>query len=293
MLNWIKALDRILRGEATRLPDLRRGTIDVPLGGLALVILLLGVVYGLCMGTYSIITRHNSPTAFMGYQQAAASAVKVPLLFFLTLLVTFPSLYVFNALVGSRLKFGGLLRLLVASMGVMMALLASFGTIVVFFAVSTTSYAFMVLLNVILFAVSGFVGLGFLLQTLHRITVAQTVESIGPDTYSGATPPAPDRAFEVIATPGDAGIPPPTPPPAGALDQLPGYVVARNVKKVFSIWVIVFALVGAQMSWVLRPFVGSPDADFTFFRERESNFFQAVFKKVGDLLSPDWGGKRR
>ena len=35
--------------------------------------------------------------------QLFASAVKVPALFFLTLAVTFPSLYVFNALVGSRL----------------------------------------------------------------------------------------------------------------------------------------------------------------------------------------------
>ena len=60
----------------------------------------------------------------------------MPALFFLTLIVTFPSLYVFNALVGSKLSLTSLLRLLVASLGVMMALLASFGTIAVFFAVT-------------------------------------------------------------------------------------------------------------------------------------------------------------
>src|ERR687894_337040 len=102
MLHWIRSLDRVLKGDATRPDELRRGSIDVPLGGLSAVV-----------------------------------------------------------------------RLLIAALGVMLALQASFGTIVVFFSVSTTSYPFMVLLNVVLFAVSGFLGLAFLLQTLHRLSLAQ------------------------------------------------------------------------------------------------------------------------
>ncbi|MCY2952941.1 MAG: hypothetical protein NTU53_13345 [Planctomycetota bacterium] len=50
-----------------------------------------------------------------------ATTFKVPLLFFLTLLITFPSLYVFNALVGSRLLIRSVLRLLVASLAVILA----------------------------------------------------------------------------------------------------------------------------------------------------------------------------
>src|SRR5215204_5580937 len=171
----IRALDRILKGESTRVADLRRGSLDVPLAGLSVVILLLGAFYGACMGAYAIIARHGESTAVMGYQQLGASAVKVPALFFLTLVVTFPSLYVFNALVGSRLSLGALLRLLVAALGVTLAVLASFGTIVVFFSLSSTSYAFMVLLNVAAFAVAGLLGMGFLLQTLHRLSQAQVL----------------------------------------------------------------------------------------------------------------------
>src|SRR6185295_15552566 len=111
MLTSIRTLDRILRGEVTRLSDLRRGTLDIPLGGLSLVILVLGAFYGACMGVYAIVTRHGTD--------------EVPMLFFLTLIVTFPSLYVFNALMGSRLSLTALLRLLIATLGVMMALLAS------------------------------------------------------------------------------------------------------------------------------------------------------------------------
>jgi hypothetical protein len=45
--------------------------------------------------------------------QTLSSMGKVPVLFFATLLVTFPSLYVFNALVGSRLTLASVWRLLV------------------------------------------------------------------------------------------------------------------------------------------------------------------------------------
>src|SRR4051812_48708226 len=115
-MQGFRDLDRILRGDTTRLPALRRGTIEVPVGGLAPVLILLGMVYGVCMGCYSVF--RGSPSA--GWQ-VLASTVKVPALFVLTLLVTFPSLYVFNALVGSRLALGALLRLLVAAVGVTVA----------------------------------------------------------------------------------------------------------------------------------------------------------------------------
>lgn len=274
MWNSIRSLDRILKGEATRLTDLRRGTLDIPLGGLSLVILVLGAIYGACMGAFAIIDRHGTVHAAEGYAQLFASAVKVPALFFFTLAVTFPSLYVFNALVGSRLSLGSLLRLLVAALGVMMALLASFGTITVFFAVSTDSYAFMVLLNVVLFAVAGFLGLGFLLQTLHRLYNAQRIiPSSSPDMLDASVP--------IPHLPPDV----PTLPEPGALDPIEGHVSSANVRTVFKIWVVVFALVGAQMGWVMRPFIGDPTKEFTFFRKRQSNFFHDVFQKVTDLMS--------
>lgn len=287
MRQWIRSLDRILKGEATRPESLRTGTIDVPLAGLSLVLLLLGMFYGLCMGAYAVITRWGTSKAYMGWEQAAASAVKVPMLFFLTLLVTLPSLYVFNALVGSRLTFGAELRLLVAALAVMLALQASFGTIVVFFSVSTTSYAFMVLLNVVLFGVSGFLGLGFLLQTLHRLSQARAVAD--PELTVEAPPP--DLAPAPEATESSAPVVPAAPPRLpGALDPVRGQRRDESVKTVFRIWVLVFALVGAQMGWVLRPFVGHPNADFRFFRQRKENFFQAVATKVQELFEPRRGG---
>lgn len=261
---WIRELDRILRGDATRPSALRRGQVEVPAGGLSVVIVLLGLTYGACMGCFALF-KTGGPS----WPQLLASAVKVPLLFFLTLLVTFPSLYVFNALVGSRLSLASALRLLIAALGVLLALLASLGPIVAFFSVITTSYSFMVLLNVAVFAVSGSLGLGFLLQTLHRL-------SLSPPAPVTPTPPSgpEDEALELVEI-----------EPAGALDRMENQVLGRHVKTVFRCWVVLFGLVGAQMGWVLRPFIGDPKSPFTWFRPRTSNFFEAVFHALADLLS--------
>jgi hypothetical protein len=259
MWNALRTLDSVLRGEATAPARLRLGRVDIPIGGLSSLLILLAAFYGLCMGWFALF-NHAEPE----YQQLAASALKVPALFTLTLLVTFPSLYVFNALVGSRLGLLALLRLLVASLAVTVAILASFGPIVAFFSLTTSSYAFMVLFNVALYALAGLLGLGFLLQTLSRIASAMKQENAVSD--SSEAPSA-----------GDAS--------AGALERIPGSVLTRNVKTVFACWLFVFGLVGMQMSWVLRPFIGSPDRPFEWFRERQSNFFEAVSRALFELFS--------
>ena len=56
MLNWIRSLDRVLKGEATKPEALRGGTIDLPVGGLTVVLIVLGAVYGACMGAFALVT---------------------------------------------------------------------------------------------------------------------------------------------------------------------------------------------------------------------------------------------
>ena len=148
-----------MRGEVTQTKSLQRGAIDVDPGRLSLVAIVLSTVYGACMGTFALFSTRSASA-----MQVLASKIKVPALFFLTLLVTLPSLYVFNALVGSRLTVGAVVRLLVATLGVIVAVLASLGPIVAFFSVSTTSYPFILLFNVVIFGVSGTLGMLFLLQ---------------------------------------------------------------------------------------------------------------------------------
>ena len=292
----LRSLDRVLRGDATRPATMGRGMVDVPVGPLSGVALVLAGGYGACVGAFALVGRLGTPRLGDGLLQMASSAVKVPLLLVLTLGVTCPSLYVFNALLGSRLTVASVVRLLAASVAVLAAVLASFGTILVFFSLCTESYAFIVLLNVVLFAVSGGLGLGFLLQTLHRL--ASVPPPPGPPPEPAAVP-AGAAADPVAAEPPPPGVgpavlelrdpdpprrrtPDPTPSP-GPLDRLDPRRELRSVRRVFRVWVLVFGLVGAQMSWVLRPFVLAPGSTFAVFRHRESNFFSAVFAKLSDL----------
>jgi hypothetical protein len=358
---WFSELDLLLRGELTRVSSLRTGGLEINPGRLSLIIILLAMIYGVCMGTFSVFRPKGSDlrlispiksvdeiprggkdlvivadvdhvlhfrmlggdgaaivntdekklpgqarqieglrtqlmglwppheltesdkarvtsavTSIVGHPQprsadptqVLASMLKVPLLFYLTLLVTFPSLYVFNALVGSRLSLGTVVRLLVASLGVMVTVLSSLGPIVAFFSVSTASYAFMLLFNVVVYAVAGTLGMAFLLQTLHRMSV------IDSQRLPGSSPTPPSSPESLVFD-----------DPSGALEPLENRVLSKHVKTVFRLWVIVFALVGAQMGWVLRPFVGNPNTPFTWFRPRASNFFQAVLQTLQSLLS--------
>jgi hypothetical protein len=291
MLHWLKELDRILRGEATQPAALRGGRIDLPALGLSVIAILLGMFYGLCMGSFAVVSGKS-----WGVAQMFASMIKVPSLFFLTLFVTLPSLYVFNALVGSRLTLTSVLRLVIAVLAIMLTLLASFGTIVAFFSFTTETYSFIVLLNVLIFAVSGFLGLGFLLRTLQRLTAVQEIEwlnSLGSQTTRSSpppVPPVPEPAYDAAS--GQPMSPPPLTSPgsvsadirrAGALDRLEESAPSRNVKTVFFIWILIFGLVGAQMSWLLRPFIGGGDK-FAWFRPRGGNFFESVFQHLSKLL---------
>lgn len=293
--HWLIELDRILRGEVTRPEDIQRADIKIPVVGVAVIVILLATIYGFCMGIFALARGVENNEYQQALLQTFASMCKVPLLFFLTLVVTFPSLYVFNALAGSKLRVLPVLKLLIASLAVNLAVLASMGPILAFFSVSTPNYSFIVLLNVVVFSVAGGLGLAFLIQTLNRMALterhrlppirSQPQEVIADATEEDAQASIPNShadlpaADEIHSTRSTSLQRNP-----GPLDQLEGMVVGHHVRKVFACWIIVFGLVGAQMGWVLRPFIGSPSQPFSWFRARKSNFFEAVFNTLTDVL---------
>lgn len=282
-------VDELLRGERTTPQLLAEQGLNIRARRMVFVVIAMGMIYGLCMGSFSLLK--TVPPELAGssgrYMQVVASVVKTPALFFLTLLVTLPSLYVFNALVGSRLRPLGMFRLLFASLAVNTTVLASLGPIVAFFSVSTSSHAFIVLLNVAAFAVAGTLGLMFLLQTMHRMT--------GDDRRAKRPAKKPASAAAEAATSetsgdsNDGGLPTAAAEllEPSAIDMPEGEVFAQHTQTVFRCWVILFALVGAQMGWVMRPFIGTPELPFTWFRERESNFFAAVLGALRRVLVGD------
>jgi hypothetical protein len=260
-LTWMKELDEVLRGHKADPHLLADGTAHIRIRPLVVASIGLGIIYGLFMGLYAVATRTPPSPA-----QMMASAVKVPALFFLTLAVTFPSLYVFSALMGVRLGPKDTLRLILVPIAVNLAVLASLGTITGFFTLSTSSYEFMKLLNFFFFALAGAIGLKVLLTMLSRLEEAQMPPVIAPA-------PEPSQT---------AGSAPATSTPS------PSQPVSREramARRTFQVWVVIYALVGAQMGWILRPFIGAPELKFEWFRIREANIFIDIARTLGKLLN--------
>jgi len=60
-----------------------------------------------------------------------------------------------------------------------------------------------------------------------------------------------------------------------------GVGARRNVVR---FWILLYAFVGSQMAWTLRPFIGAPSMKFELFRQLGGNFYTNVFASIGELL---------
>jgi hypothetical protein len=247
-----RQVDGLLRGRETFSSEEALGKVRA--SQLVIMVLLLAAAYGLFMGLYAIFSRETAE-----YRQLVSCAFKVPALFLLTLFICYPSLYVFSTLLGSRLSFWSTLRLLTAATTITVTVLASFGPITGFFALSTESYPFMKLLNVAFFAVAGFLGVGALVKAWRALVKSQ------------APPLAPPSEPPPVVHPGVRPV---------MVDE-----PTRQINKVFRIWIVIYALVGCQMAWVLRPFVLDPQSPFAWFRARHANFFVDVWNTIWKLIS--------
>lgn len=229
--SWLGRLDAVLRGGYTTAPAIAEGRVDVDVRQLGRLGLGLGAVYGASLGAYGLCHDGDQP-----WLQLLSSMLKLPLLFLLTLLVTFPSLYVFAALLRSPLGRLATLRLLLIAVVVDLAVLASLGPVFAFFAASTQSYQFLLLLNVVFCGAAGLVSL----LVLRRATRAMFADLQAPQQQSG--------------------------------------------RRLLLLWCGVYGTVGAQMGWLLRPFLGAPGQPFELLRAREASFFEAVLHAVRGLF---------
>jgi hypothetical protein len=59
---------------------------------------------------------------------------------------------------------------------------------------------------------------------------------------------------------------------------------ARARRWVMWLWVFVYAFVGSQMAWTLRPFIGAPSMEFELFRQLGGNFYTNIFASIGEIL---------
>ncbi|WP_445638431.1 Actin-binding WH2 domain-containing protein [Nostoc sp. DSM 114161] len=223
-IKYFAVLIGFLRDRQGFLEEVRQGT-RLPNKIISLLVCssLFLAVYGGIIGAY-----HS-------WMQALSSAIKLPALYLITLLICIPTLYFANVIFGSKRTFGQHLALVLTAVSVTSVLLFSFAPITLFFLLTTNNYQFLILLNVFIFALTGFIGISSLYQ-----------------------------ATSLVLEQDDEG--------------------SKTRQKILQFWLFLYAFVGSQLGWTLRPFFGTPDSAFQLFREREGNFYLSVIQAISYLL---------
>jgi len=199
-MRLLRQADDVLRGAPARAAGVR-------LHLLAGLLLGCGLFYGSVMGTFGGVTGDR-------LWQVVYSAVKVPLLLGVTFLLSLPSFFVLNTLLGVRDDFAAVLRALLASQAGLTVILAALAPYTVLWYASFTGYAAALLFNALMFAVASIAAQGLLWRSYQPLIARRPVH-----------------------------------------------------RWLLRLWLVVYAFVGIQMGWVLRPFVGVPGLPVRFFRE--------------------------
>jgi hypothetical protein len=193
----------------------------------------LAVLSTICFGLYGFIigSQHS-------LKQAVSSCVKLPILFLLTLVICTPALFIFSAFFGSRRSLLQTLAILLAGTAITGIALIALSPVTLFFIVTTRSYQFFKIFNVLFFSVSGLMGIGF----FYFLSAHSSPDSTGQKQ------------------------------------------MARGLLLRF--WFLLYAFVGTQLAWTLRPFFGAPGLPFEIVREVGGNFYTDLFQSLGHLFGP-------
>lgn len=116
--------------------------------------------------------------AFHSPLQVLSSAIKLPALYLITLLVCLPTLYIFNVFFGSKQSIGQHFTFLLTAVSVIAILLCSFAPVTLFFLITVNNYSFFLLLNVAIFSLTGILGVSFLYQVMKPIGDNDTAQNI-------------------------------------------------------------------------------------------------------------------
>jgi hypothetical protein len=250
-------------------------------------------VYGAVLGSFHSVLM------------ALTSAVKLPLLFMVTLAICLPTLYLFNLVFGARLSIRQSLSLVMVALTVTAMLALAFAPISLFFLITAPDYAFFKLLNVAILGLSALVGLRFLTGGMKVLNEHGLLAPAVAAPAAPAAVPTPEPAKELVAAgaptesaangSGPAPVQPPTvqiPPPGFAQQhqhprqrspQPAGQPTPPSMSLLY-IWILLFGFVGTQLAWTLRPFFGSPDKGFSLYRDIDGNFYAEIFRTIADLF---------
>lgn len=200
----------------------------------------------IAMSCYGVVLGSSN-----GMLQALSSAIKLPILFLLTLAICLPTLYLFNLVFGARLSVQQALALVLTAITVTAMLTLAFAPISLFFLITAPDYEFFKLLNVAILTLTGIIGLRFLINGMRHMNRLNT---------------SPIPAEPVV-------------------NGQPAQVERPVSMSLIYLWVVLYGFVGTQLAWTLRPFFGDPTQPFAIFRSIEGNFYVNIVQSLAKLFN--------
>ena len=197
---------------------------QVALGQLIWQMLTMSIIclacYGAIIGTFS---WHPL--------QILASAIKMPILFLLTLVICLPTFYLFNLVCNGKLSVAQAIALTLSPIAISSILILAAAPIIFLFLMTeehnARAFALFIIFNTIILSATSLVGLFFLIRGSQQINALASSEE----------------------GEGEAEVP-----------------TTKLVRIHLLVgWLLLYGFVGIQLMFNLRPFFGSPDQPFTLF----------------------------
>lgn len=249
--------------------DLNRHIISM-----LLITIILCAIYGICIGIYKI------------QYQIIFVPIKLPILFLGSFIICFPTLYVFNALLGVNLKVKQTIVIFLMMISMISIVVASFSFINAFMLFTVTNYDIIRILNVLFFIIAGISGAVYLLNTIEIITgEATNVEEIEREGIICSE--CGEEVFQNDKFCGSCGI-----NFEAEGKKLKSKILPRrkriSSKRILSVWLILYGFVIMQMAWLLRPYFGDRFEGTPPFLRPISQYGN-VFSGIIDLLKRLFG----
>jgi hypothetical protein len=187
----------------------------------AMIVRALLLVSLICFAIFGVMIGSSHSLA-----QGAVSFVKLPLLFYVTGFICFPTLYIFLALLGVQTSFKGVAQFSLLALSIMSLILIAFAPVSLFFLVVKTDYQMFKLLNVGMMAIAGSSGV----YLFSKYILANVPEDFSINQKAKA------HLF-------------------------------------IKLWLVMFALIGANLGFATSPIFGDPTQPFMLFTSANQNFF--------------------
>jgi hypothetical protein len=124
---------------------------------------LFSFLYGIVMGS------------FHSFYQAIAAGVKVAVMFDLVILICFPAFFIIQYVLGSKLRFGQMISIILSGFVLTSSIMISFAPIVIFFLLTGSNYYFLELLHIAIFILSGLFGMKTVIDALKYSCEKQNI----------------------------------------------------------------------------------------------------------------------